>query len=110
MSTINNLPTEILRQILRFATRVPFLLNLDWDYAPEDHLWEGWESIDVNDTAIQTKRAIVQVCRTWKELGVEFLYETIQVYDPSADKPDRVRELVKVLRQSSASASNQGYG
>ena len=105
MSTnANRLPVELWYYIFRIAVHVPLLFCIEWEYFPQERLWEGWESIE--DIAMETKRAIVQVCRSWREVGVQFLYEAIQLRE---EESERIMDLVNVLQQS-ASASGQGYG
>ena len=78
--TIPSLPSEIRYLILRKATHVPDLLSTTWNYAPEDRIWDDWD-LDASDRAsnagLTTKRAIIQVCRAWRQMGLESLYEAI---------------------------------
>ena len=89
------LPSEVWREVFRHAIYVPRLLDTKWDYDPDDQLWCGWEF--VKDTAIGTKRTIVQVCREWHALGIEFLYETIQIGHTRPVGEGQVEELAATL-------------
>ena len=98
------LPVEIWRQIFRVATYVPLIFDSEWNYPPHERLWEGWQSMD--DTEIQTKRTIIQVCRLWKEIGSEVLFQAIRILEHEFD---RVERLIEIL-QRSALVSEHGYG
>ena len=99
------LPVELWLKIFKFAVYVPLLLSNEWDYLPQHRFWQGWEPVD--DTEIETKRSIVQVCRLWNELGVQLLYESISIL--YAEDYHQVGNLIKILRRSE-STSQPGYG
>ena len=115
----NVLPPELWREIFAHACYTPYLLDTKWNYDPDDRLWQGWDP-EVHDSSIDTKRAIVQVCREWHALGVEFLYETIQIPlygqrrrflkldKPTATLHDSV--LVPPATYRGEKLSSRGYG
>lgn len=111
---VHSLPPELWREILRDATHVPFLLETEWRYNPDDCLWAGWEPLNPElnpeireeiTSSNTTKRAIVSVCRAWKEIGLEYLYESIDI----PIDVDRLVHLVDIMRQS-VSDSYAGHG
>ena len=101
------LPPELWRIILRIANYAPFVLDLEWKYGVDEHLWAGWDTHGpaVDSLSEKTKRAVVLVCRSWREMAVEYLYENIQI----PPEPSEATQLVEVMRRS-ASDSERGYG
>lgn len=75
-----SLPPEVWLRVLRWATFVPNALDVD---APNPFSYPP----PLNQTNIQgairqslrTKRALVRVCRQWKELSTRFLYEAVYI-------------------------------
>ena len=108
MSTVR-LPAEIWREVIASATHVPGLLQTTWYHDLDDQLWHGWRPI--KDMAIATKLAITSVCREWRVLGIEFLYEAIQI--PQANGPSKIKTLLAALpvsEEAPSSTSQLGYG
>ena len=110
--SVQRVPTEIWRSILRHATHVPLYMDEEWDHDPKDHIWEGSGSVAIGlimrakmTVSRQTKLAILLVSRVWKELGIEFLYESIEI--PGVY--DKINRLLEVVRQS-ANGSYLGHG
>ena len=109
-----HLPNEIWREIFRESTFVPFLLDTEWKYSPEDELWSGWGCLNpYQDLGFRTetlksgmtKRSIVSVCRVWRGVGIEFLYESIQIpYEKRL-----VTRLLEIMKRS-VSESYLGHG
>ena len=103
MSTV--LPPEIWREVFLLATHVPGLLTTTWLSDPDEALWGVWKSPleEEFEASMEIKKTIVQVCREWKALGTEFLYEAVHIrYENSDDDYSRVDELVAILRASCA--------
>ena len=109
-----SLPVELWREIFFHATHVRGVLATEWDYDPDDHVWCGWKPVE--DTSIGTKRAIVQVCREWRAIGVEFLYEAIDIRaHTTAPYYLGLDRLVSIMRDSSVELDSEegsevGYG
>ena len=89
-----SLPAELWRKIIREATSPP--VTTSWDYTPSERIFQGWEDLQFDDPANQTKVSIVLVCRQWHTLGIEFLYEWIRFRSI-----DQAVELTEVFRNSS---------
>ena len=89
------LPLELWRRILEEATSPPGGLVTSWEYNPVERLFRGWEDIEFGDPEIQTKLAIVLVCKRWKEMGNEFLYQWVKLIGP-----ERTREVGDLFRSS----------
>ena len=100
------LPIESWHKILRHATYSHHLLDPEWIHHPGDNLWVGWDTRTLPGTHIatqiavsqKTKRSAMLVCRTWRELGTEFLYEAIRV----PLQRDRILQLLDAIKQSSS--------
>ena len=119
---VHRLPTELRREIFFQATYVPHLLDTKWDYDPDERIWEGWRF--EKDTENTTKCAIVQVCWEWRTVGMEFLYQTIQIpnyadqsrYNQLHSLAEALSPLPKPSRQSDVTdispfrSSSRGYG
>lgn len=74
---LSTVPNELWRQIFRFATTSTKSLQLyDADFYPLKELWSNNQRPD--DT-LGTKKVIILVCQSWRSLGIEFLYEHVQV-------------------------------
>ncbi|KAF9466679.1 hypothetical protein BDZ94DRAFT_1250494 [Collybia nuda] len=71
-------PDELWRAIFRFATITTKSSPLyDVDFSPFRESWLDRHSFD---DSLKVKKSIVLVCRHWKALGVEFLYEHMEVH------------------------------
>ena len=90
------LPPEIWRRIIQEATS-PGSLMTSWDYTPSEKLFRGWEQVEITDPSMTTKLSVILVCRRWRTIGVEFLYEWVTFKDPI-----RSRALSEALRASAA--------
>lgn len=105
-----SLPPELWRSIFHHAVDVvPFLFDTEWDYDPDNRIWEGWIgcwSAPLQNQTIQ-RRTLVQVSREWRELGSEFLYEVVRI--PSPVKYDRLGVLIDIFK-ASAARGERGYG
>ena len=101
----SSFPSEIWRSVFRHATYVPLLLDTGWEYGPDERMWEGW--VSVKDDEVATRRMIVNVCRSWRDLGAEFLYEVVQI---QRDDQDGVERLVGIFEDSCVTKSGVGYG
>ena len=117
-----NLPPEIWRLIFRNATFVQDLVNATWDYDPNERIWDCWGSVEyrapgapqgyqsnqsvrTGSVEMATKLAIVAVCRKWRGIGVEYLYESI-VIPTSMGNLGTLLEVVT----TSHSDTTPGYG
>lgn len=70
-------PDELWRAIFRFATITTKSSPLyDVDYSP---FRESWLDRHSSDDSLSIKKSIVLVCRHWRALGAEFLYEHMEV-------------------------------
>ena len=96
-----HLPTEIWRIIFRQATYHPGL-ETEWDDDAEARKWSGrdFEAASVDLESQRTKRAIVHVCSIWREIGLEFLWESIHI--PSAVDYTQIRNLIEVFMASAS--------
>lgn len=111
MCTADRLPNELWLAILRLAVHVPSLL----DPAFNDESVSPWFKHHDTDASMVTRKTIVQVCRTWWELGIELLYEYIDI-----STLDALERLVECFEESVASKSTpdrplqcptqEGYG
>ena len=129
---VPRLPTETWREIFRRATYVPQLLHPEaawtaWpvscrclgacrsfdDDAPQSCArCEGDQDVR-RDTALITRRNIVSVCRLWRTIGLEFLWEVIQIRPSSAIQQHGHEELNRMLEGLAdiiCSPSNHKYG
>ena len=103
------LPTEILRDILRDAVHAPFLLDTEWDYDPDQMIWQSWNVEDrpavQQEWALsqQTRANIVVVCRTWREVAREFRFEAIDI--PETMSTQALTNRVEMLRLRPGSES-----
>lgn len=83
------LPYELWYRIFRLATEFPGALNLDPIASPpdRDRLWlEDYDTsvrkfFGLHSSVLNTKKAIVKVCRLWNEVGKKYLYEIIVLRD-----------------------------
>ena len=71
------LPLELWLQILRWATISPSTRRL---YATAYYPFET-ASISIHDSATPTKAVLARVCRQWRRITSEFLYEDVWVKD-----------------------------
>lgn len=70
-------PDELWRAIFRFATLTTKSNPLyDVNYSP---FRESWLDCHSSDDSLSVKKSIVLVCRYWRALGAEFLYEHMEV-------------------------------
>ena len=122
----DRLPSELWRLIFREATCVPNLLSTEWDYDPDEHIWDDWGSpspphyVDMSATTITTKRAIAGVCKSWRDVGVEFLYESIEIPEDPTGPNARIGTLASIFERSTSdgqlrvghmsSSASLGYG
>ena len=101
MST--HLPPELWRLIFREATHVPDLLSTNWDHSPPDRLWDGWRC-DVGSFEMSTRRSVVQVCRAWRDIGREYLFEAVHIPNLASETFNQVLKVVEVLTTSASNA------
>ena len=113
------LPQETWRLVFQQAVQTPEIWRADWDYHVDDRLWQTWAREDADQERrgshwekVATRRCIVRVCREWKELGSEFLYETIDLgqYINGLHHQAAYRKLVQRFRTSEDNPSTRGYG
>lgn len=70
-------PDELWRAIFRFATFTQASCRLyDVEYLP---FRESWLNHYGSDDTLSVKKSIVLVCRHWRALGAEFLYEHMEL-------------------------------
>lgn len=121
------LPSETWREIFHHAVSVHLLLDTEWSYDTSDHIWHNWmagwgefgyPNFKLEDTAIQTRQALVQVCREWRSIAVEFLFEVIQFpeYHSQDGGHAQLRRLIQIFKQSATRPEGEthshspGYG
>ena len=102
------LPPEIWREIFEVATYVPRLLDNTWDYSPSEELWRGW-SDSYRDTALHTRRSILSVCRFWRAIGLEFLWEVVEIPEVEASEENEPGGVLDRLK-AQLTPSVGGYG
>ncbi|RDB15657.1 hypothetical protein Hypma_003995 [Hypsizygus marmoreus] len=110
-------PNELWRLVFRFATTSPESSRLyDVDFAPFRESWLDSQSLD---NTLGVKKAIISVCRTWRELGLQFFWEhattsmVARLIDCSLDNKCRalgryVRRLELPSRQLQRNTKGQG--
>ena len=81
-----SLPPEIWRIIFRNATRVSGWSYITWNFDPDERIWNESDFRDGRRDLVEmeagteaTAKAIVSVCKAWRNVGVEFLYESIYI-------------------------------
>lgn len=86
-------PPEVWLRIFGFATDLPALLNCDSPISSDlpRTLVKQYEFQGLKDS-LRTKRSMVLVCKTWNELALEFLYQSILI-----TKVDTLVSLLKSL-------------
>ena len=103
------LPPEVWQPIIRYATDSPDLLSTTWGYEPDLQLWQGWAEDDNSRVELRTKLSIVHVCRAWRDMSIEYLYEVIHI--PHSNNRSQVDSLVATFSDSAAvSLTGKGYG
>jgi hypothetical protein len=93
---LQGLPPEIWRFIFRLSTAIePFIL----DTSPIPPLTNEMRAFkyDFDNSmgahALRTKRTLILVCKTWRHLALEYLYEFIWIW-----KPDELFSLLSLIR------------
>lgn len=85
MTTITTIPYDILAIIFRNATLVPQIFDIPpYDYFSDDVVLSNGEKVDAVTKSYTTKLAITQVCRTWREAGLPYLYEALVIWSGEA--------------------------
>ena len=113
-----HLPPEVWRRILRQATYTPDLLATTWGYDAKDRIWEGWydevttimEQRQALDNDLVAKYNIFRVCRKWREIGTEFLYEVINIPFGQTTNSTRLNNLLHTLTPSAAGSTAPSTG
>ncbi|KAJ7509668.1 hypothetical protein B0H11DRAFT_1254953 [Mycena galericulata] len=95
------LPAELIWSILRFAT--PTAIDIPSDGSPP-FLQKPGPMMNPADLGLHDKVNIVLVCRSWRSIAVEFLYEDLVV------SFDTVGDLLQLLRTSASEDPSTGYG
>jgi len=107
------LPTEIWKLIFRFATTTP-----DLDYTHHDSAYTPFQPtlVDQMDTVmdvsgpllkanIRFKARLVFVCKHWKALASEFLYEDVRIQNSQ-----QTRSFLDTLERSAKEMRSEGLG
>ena len=78
------LPAETWHAIFRLATYVPQLFDMTLIHGHEQpcHL-VNVDPSDATNSAYDTRRSIVSVSHLWRELGLEFMWESLEIHIPS---------------------------
>ncbi|KAJ7117431.1 hypothetical protein C8R44DRAFT_790704 [Mycena epipterygia] len=102
-SPVASLPTEVLRAILCLAT--PPAIQICSSESPPFGQKPGlMQEPEPTLAVLRDKTSIVLVCRFWRAIATEFLYEDLVV------KFDRLQELLELFRTTSAEDPAAGYG
>ncbi|KAF9463706.1 hypothetical protein BDZ94DRAFT_598101 [Collybia nuda] len=108
---INNvLPVEVIAHILRMATTAPTCYALTKTYVPfqnvpgENVLPESRAALSKLEAASWiTKLSIVRVCKAWKSLALEYLYEEVYM-------GEHAKTLSEALEKSETMFPREGVG
>jgi len=93
------LPPELWSEIFAILVHVPSLLDLKWDYSPQELIWEGWSSMRLraDDHSLTTRLTIIRVCRDWCRIGRRFVYEAIDASIPGDES--KLDDLASLLER-----------
>ncbi|KAH7912054.1 hypothetical protein BJ138DRAFT_1134967 [Hygrophoropsis aurantiaca] len=96
-------PPELWLKIFGLATSVPGLMNCN-DVSQSDlpHTILKKKEQDLLKKSLVTKRNLVQVCRTWHDMAVEFLYQSIII-----SRVNALSSLHNALQRSSESSPHR---
>ncbi|KLO08351.1 hypothetical protein SCHPADRAFT_944534 [Schizopora paradoxa] len=92
---LTNLPPELLLQIFAFAAN---------DYSPDNDFEVSITHNGLWDTDLRTKKAIIRVCKTWRDVGLEGLYHRV-----SLRYIGQLCALVRTLGESAVKYDGAGY-
>jgi hypothetical protein len=95
------LPPEFLWSILRLAA--PTAIQIPSHGSPPFLQKPGF-MMNTADSGLRNKSNVVLVCRSWREIATEFLYEDL------VTNFDTVADLPQVLKDSSSADPSGGYG
>jgi len=114
------LPLEVWRVVFGHAIRSPALLKTIWDYHPSECLWKRWERCGAErreqeeaQKRLTTGLSVIRVCRDWYLVGVEFLYETLDLQCNNVGPA--LKGIVNALERTTSAGSDGltrvgGYG
>ncbi|KAJ6599324.1 hypothetical protein DFH09DRAFT_1130750 [Mycena vulgaris] len=99
-------PPEIWRLIFSWATSSATSYAVDYEpFQPPRELEETSRYLEQEALRLQTCLALIRVCKLWRSLAEEFLYEDVRVVNAHA-----LQSLVNGMQRSAAEDGSEGYG
>ncbi|KAJ6539094.1 hypothetical protein B0H19DRAFT_1269448 [Mycena capillaripes] len=99
-------PPEIWRLIFRFATCSATSYAIDYEpFQPSRELEETSHYLEQEAVRLRTCLALIRVCRAWRTLVEEFLYQDVRICSSRA-----LESLIRGMERSAAEEGSEGFG
>ncbi|KAJ7047622.1 hypothetical protein C8F04DRAFT_1247253 [Mycena alexandri] len=99
-------PPEIWRSIFSFTTSSDTSYAIDYEpFQPPRELEETSRYLDQEALRLRTCLALVRVCKLWRTLAEEFLYQDVRVVSSRS-----LQSLVQGLQRSAKEEGSEGFG
>ncbi|KAJ6516190.1 hypothetical protein C8R45DRAFT_235036 [Mycena sanguinolenta] len=99
-------PPELLREIFSFATSSSASYAIDYEpFQQPRELEETSRFLELEALRLKTCLALVRVCRLWRTLSEEFLYQNVRIVSCRD-----LENLVRGMQRSAAEEGSDGFG
>ncbi|KAF7355057.1 t-SNARE coiled-coil-like proteiny domain-containing protein [Mycena sanguinolenta] len=99
-------PPELLREIFSFAASSSASYAVDYEpFQQPRELEETSRFLELEALRLKTCLALVRVCRLWRTLSEEFLYQNVRIVSSRA-----LENLVRGMQRSAAEEESEGFG